>query len=382
MSEYSEQDPTVKLACELIQRSSVTPEDADCQAIMAARLAPLGFNIENMPFAEVSNLWARRGQDGPLFVFAGHTDVVPTGPLEAWQSDPFAPEIRNGMLYGRGAADMKGSLAAMVTAVEAFVTAHPKHSGSIALLITSDEEGPSVNGTKKVIEALEARGEKIDFCVVGEPSSSEILGDTIKNGRRGSLGCRLRVKGQQGHVAYPQLANNPIHRLAPALAELTAEHWDEGDEFFPATSLQVTNINAGTGADNVIPGQIELMFNLRYSPALTAEQIKQRISAILDKHALDYEAQWRHSGEPFLTRPGRLVNAMQSAVAEVTGQTALLSTAGGTSDGRFIAPTGAEVAELGPLNNTIHKVDECVAVSDLPKLSQIYQKILRELLTT
>lgn len=373
-------DPTVTLACDLISRRSVTPEDAGCQTLMAERLETIGFSTEKLNFGDVKNLWIRRGDQAPLLVFAGHTDVVPTGPLKQWQSDPFQPEIRDGYLYGRGAADMKGSLAAMITAVEGFVAAHPNHRGSIALLITSDEEGPALDGTRKVVESLQSRGVKIDYCVVGEPSSHDKLGDTIKNGRRGSLGGLLTVTGKQGHVAYPQLADNPIHRLAPALAELCAEHWDDGNEFFPPTSFQITNVSAGTGADNVIPGQIEVMFNLRYSPALSAEQIRQRIQAILTGHGLEFRIDWRHSGEPFLTQPGVLVDAMQAAVAAVTGGQAELSTAGGTSDGRFIAPTGAEVAELGPVNATIHKIDECVRVDDLPALSRIYKSVMERLL--
>ncbi len=380
MSSSQHTDPTVALTCAMIERASVTPQDMGCQTIMAERLAAIGFTIEEMNFEDVRNVWMRRGQSAPLFAFAGHTDVVPTGPLDEWASDPFTPEIRDGLLYGRGAADMKGSLAAMVTAVESFVADNPDHKGSIALLITSDEEGPSINGTRKVIEALVSRDEHIDFCVVGEPSSSSVLGDTIKNGRRGSLGCTLTVKGQQGHVAYPQLADNPIHGVSGALAELCQEHWDEGDEYFPPTSLQVTNINAGTGADNVIPGEIILMFNLRYSPALNVEQIKTRIHSILDAHKLSYETKWRHSGEPFITQPGLLVNAMQDAVEAETGRRPVLSTAGGTSDGRFIAPTGSQVAELGPLNASIHKVNECVSVDDLPTLSRIYRGILQRLL--
>ncbi len=373
-------DATLELACELIRRSSVTPEDAGCQALMAERLRKAGFEIEFLAFGEVSNLWARRGSSAPLFVFAGHTDVVPPGPLEDWQSPPFEPEIRDGYLYGRGAADMKGSLAAMVTAVEAFVSQHPDHAGSIAFLITSDEEGPAVHGTRQVMETLTERGEKIDLCVVGEPSSAEHLGDTIKNGRRGSLGALLRVHGRQGHVAYPHLADNPLHRLTPALAELCAIQWDEGDEHFPPTSFQITNLHSGTGADNVIPGHAEVMFNLRYSPALNADLIREKVTAVLESHQLQYELQWRHSGEPFITPPGKLVDAMQSAVQECTGVTPCLSTAGGTSDGRFIAPTGAEVAELGPVNATIHKVNESVRVDDLEALSRVYRNILKHLL--
>lgn len=381
MSNMENQDATLTLTCELIRRSSVTPDDADCQQLISDRLRAIGFNIEDMPCGDVSNLWARRGSATPIFVFAGHTDVVPTGPLDEWQSDPFQPEIRNGYLYGRGAADMKGSLAAMINATETFIAENPDHQGSIAFLITSDEEGPAVDGTRMVVQTLIDRGEQIDFCVVGEPSSSERLGDTIKNGRRGSVGGTLTIHGRQGHVAYPQLADNPIHRFAPALYELCSAHWDDGDEFFPATSFQVTNLNAGTGADNVIPGHVEVMFNLRYSPVHDVDDIRQKVIAILDKHGLEYDIDWRHSGEPFITRPGRLVDAMQSAVEAETGYRSELSTAGGTSDGRFIAPMGAEVAELGPVNATIHKIDECVRVEDLPALSRIYQGVLKRLLT-
>lgn len=378
---YLLDDPTVSFACELIARESVTPEDAGCQVLMAERLSAVGFECEIMRFEDVDNMWARKGTASPLLVFAGHTDVVPTGPIEDWVTPPFEPTLKDGYLYGRGAADMKGSLAAMITAIEAFLSAHPDHEGSIALLITSDEEGPSINGTRKVIEALQARSEAIDMCVVGEPSSSDSVGDTIKNGRRGSLGCVLTVHGQQGHVAYPQLADNPVHRLAPALAELTAIQWDEGDDFFPATSLQITNIHAGTGADNVIPGDVQVMFNLRFSPLQTSAGIQERIEGVLRAHDLQFDAAWRLSGEPFITPPGQLVNAMQASIEEITGRQSTLSTAGGTSDGRFIAPTGAQVAELGPVNATIHKVNECVAAEDLPVLSQIYQRILEKLLT-
>ena len=372
---------TLDLAIDLISRPSVTPEDAGCQALMADRLAVLGFRNESLRFEEVDNLWARRGDSGPLFCFAGHTDVVPTGPREKWQSDPFRPEIRDGLLYGRGAADMKGSLAAMITATERFLARHPDHRGSIAFLITSDEEGPSVNGTVKVVEALEARNEKIDWCLVGEPSSTRQVGDVVKNGRRGSLGCVLRVKGIQGHVAYPHLASNPIHSAAPALAELTATEWDRGNEFFPETTLQISNIHAGTGASNVIPGVCEVTFNLRYSTEQTHEALCERIEGIFDRHGLDYDIQWNLSGRPFLTPRGELIVAAQLAIAAVAGFETELSTAGGTSDGRFIAPTGAQVLELGPLNATIHQIDECVAVADLDRLSAMYERILKQLLT-
>jgi succinyl-diaminopimelate desuccinylase len=372
---------TLDLAIDLISRPSVTPADAGCQARMADRLAALGFRNESLRFEDVDNLWARRGDSGPLFCFAGHTDVVPTGPREKWQSDPFRPEIRDGLLYGRGAADMKGSLAAMITATERFLARHPHHRGSIAFLITSDEEGPSVNGTVKVVEALEARNEKIDWCLVGEPSSTRQVGDVVKNGRRGSLGCVLRVKGIQGHVAYPHLASNPIHSAAPALAELTATQWDKGNEFFPETTLQISNIHAGTGASNVIPGVCEVTFNLRYSTEQTHEALRERIEGIFDRHGLDYDIEWTLSGRPFLTPRGELVAAAQRAIAAVAGFQTELSTAGGTSDGRFIAPTGAQVLELGPLNATIHQVDECVSVADLDLLSAMYERILENLLT-
>ena len=371
---------TLALAKDLIARASVTPEDAGCQETMIRRLEAIGFRAERLRFGAVDNFWARRGDQGPLLAFAGHTDVVPTGPLERWQSDPFTPTERDGMLYGRGAADMKGSLAAMVTACERFVTAHPDHQGSIAFLVTSDEEGPSVDGTIKVVEHLEARGEKIDWCLVGEPSSNQVLGDVIKNGRRGSLGGKLRVLGKQGHVAYPHLADNPVHRLAPALAELCALEWDQGNEYFPPTSLQISNIHAGTGADNVIPGEVEVWFNLRFSTEQTEAGIRARIEELLDRHGLRYQLQWRLSGNPFLTPVGELVEAVRGAIREVCGIETQLSTSGGTSDGRFIAPTGAQVVELGPLNATIHQIDECVSSADLDRLSAIYEGMLTRLL--
>jgi len=377
----SNNSATIELALDLISRASVTPEDAGCQQTMISRLQALGFNAELLRFEEVDNFWARRGNTGPLFAFAGHTDVVPTGPLDQWDSAPFKPEILDGMLYGRGAADMKGSLAAFVTACERFVAKHPDHKGSIALLITSDEEGPSVNGTVKVVQHLEAREEKIDWCLVGEPSSTNKVGDVIKNGRRGSLGARLVVQGIQGHVAYPHLAENPIHRIAPVLAELAAEEWDQGNDFFPATTFQVSNINAGTGATNVIPGEVEVIFNFRFSTELTAETLQQRVEAIFDKHQLKYQIDWNLSGQPFLTPEGKLVSAACEAIQELTGYASELSTAGGTSDGRFIAPTGAQVLELGPVNATIHKVNECVSTEDLDTLSDIYERIMEKLLT-
>ncbi len=372
---------TLQLAKDLISRPSVTPEDAGCQMLMSERLEALGFTCKHLPYGEVTNLWARRGSAAPLLVFAGHTDVVPPGPVDQWLSDPFTPTVRDGLLYGRGAADMKGSLAAMVTACEAFIARYPKHKGSIGFLITSDEEGPSVNGTVKVVEHLSASGVRIDLCLVGEPSSRDRVGDIVKNGRRGSLNGILTVKGKQGHVAYPHLAVNPIHLSVPALAELTAIEWDQGNAFFPPTSFQISNIHAGTGAENVIPGELRLLFNLRYSTQLDARTIRDRVHAVLDKYHLDYTLDWRLSGEPFLTPAGELVAAARAAIHELAGIEAELSTSGGTSDGRFIAPTGAQVLELGPLNATIHQVNECVAVGDLDLLSAIYCRILERLLT-
>ncbi len=372
--------PTLQLAFDLISRHSVTPEDAGCQELMMERLAAAGFSNEPLRFAEVDNFWSRRGDSAPLVCFAGHTDVVPTGPEANWTHAPFIPQIVDGLLYGRGAADMKGSLAAMIVATENFVKKHPDHKGSIAFLITADEEGPAKNGTVKVVETLEARNEKIDMCIVGEPSSTNQTGDVVKNGRRGSLGCVLKVKGIQGHVAYPHLAKNPVHIAAPALAELAAEEWDQGNEFFPATSFQISNINAGTGATNVIPGECEVVFNFRFSTEVTADILKQRTQAILDKHGLEYDIDWNLSGEPFLTSRGALVDASVQAIREVTGLETELSTAGGTSDGRFIAPTGSQVLELGPCNATIHKVDEHVTAADLDILTTIYERILELLL--
>ncbi|MDX1251093.1 MAG: succinyl-diaminopimelate desuccinylase [Gammaproteobacteria bacterium] len=372
--------PTLELAIDLISRPSVTPEDAGCQEAMIARLTAIGFNIERLPFGEVQNFWARRGTSGPLFAFAGHSDVVPTGPLEQWHSPPFTPTLREGYLYGRGAADMKGSLAAMVTACERFVAAHPGHHGSIAFLITSDEEGPSVDGTVKVVEHLSARGERIDWALVGEPTSTRQVGDVIKNGRRGSLSGTLTVRGVQGHVAYPHLADNPVHRFAPALAELCAIRWDEGSADFPPTTFQISNIHAGTGANNVIPGDLQVLFNFRYSTAVTYTQLRERVETVLNRHGLKYDLAWNLSGEPFLTRKGELIDAARGAIREIAGIEAELSTTGGTSDGRFIAPTGAQVLELGPVNATIHKLDECVSINDLDALSDIYQRILEKLL--
>ena len=371
---------TLDLTLDLIRCPSVTPVDANCQELMIQRLEKIGFHIERLRFGDVDNFWARRGTTAPVFAFAGHTDVVPTGTLTAWHNDPFQPEIRDGVLYGRGAADMKGSLAAMVVACENFVAQHPNHQGSIAFLITSDEEGVAKDGTVKVVEHLEARQEKMTWCLVGEPSSSKTLGDVIKNGRRGSLNGILKVIGIQGHVAYPQLADNPIHKAAPALAELAAEVWDNGNEFFPATSFQISNINAGTGANNVIPADIEVVFNFRFSTEVTAEQLKARTEAILAKHGLKYDLAWSLSGHPFLTAKGELVAASVEAIKEVAGIDTELSTSGGTSDGRFIAPTGAQVLELGPINATIHKINECVNVADLDALTKMYEGILVRLL--
>ena len=379
MSETSN-DSTIQLALDLISRDSVTPEDKGCQPLMSQRLEKLGFNIENLRFEDVDNFWARKNTDGPLLVFAGHTDVVPTGPVEKWDVHPFKPEIKDGILYGRGAADMKGSLAAMVTACESFIAEHPDHKGSIGFLITSDEEGPSINGTVKVVEHLEARNEKIDMCLVGEPSSTNKLGDVVKNGRRGSLSGNLTVLGKQGHVAYPHLAENPIHTAAPALAELAATEWDKGNKFFPATTFQISNINSGTGANNVIPGECKLMFNLRFSTEVTEEQLKTRVEEILNKHGLNYELEWVLSGHPFLKPEGELVEATCKAIKDICGYDTELSTAGGTSDGRFIAKTGAQVVELGPINSSIHQVNEFVSVEDLNSLTEMYYQILVNLL--
>lgn len=373
--------PTLELAVDLLARRSITPEDAGCQDVMIKRLEAIGFRVERLRFGEVDNFWAERGGSGPLLAFAGHTDVVPTGPEEQWQQPPFEPVIdAEGMLLGRGAADMKGSLAAMVVACEAFVSEHPEHPGRIGFLITSDEEGPATNGTVKVVQWLEARNIKIDWCLVGEPSSTERLGDVIKNGRRGSLGGTLTVRGVQGHVAYPHLAVNPIHQLAPALAELSQQRWDEGNEFFPATTFQVSNIHGGTGATNVIPGEVQVLFNFRFSTEVTEPQLRQRTEEILHRHGLDFDVVWQLSGQPFLTAEGELVAAVVQAVKDETAQVPVLSTAGGTSDGRFIAPTGAQVVELGPLNATIHQVNERVRAQDLNKLTRIYQKTIERLL--
>ncbi|MCS5593939.1 MAG: succinyl-diaminopimelate desuccinylase [Porticoccaceae bacterium] len=372
--------PTVELAIHLIAQPSVTPEDAGCQAMMTERLKDCGFTVENLRFGDVDNFWAIHGNSGPIFCFAGHTDVVPTGPVESWSHPPFTPTVVEGQLYGRGSADMKGSLAAMVVAAEEFVSEFPKHQGRLAFLITSDEEGIAVNGTVKVVDWLQQQGITPEWCLVGEPSSSTQCGDTIKNGRRGSLGCRLTIKGTQGHVAYPHLAANPIHLAMPALDELTREMWDQGNAFFPATSLQLSNINAGTGTTNVIPGTVEVLFNFRFSTEVTDLQLRDRAEAILNKHQLDYEAEWNLSGQPFITERGDLVQAAMNCIAKTTGLEAELSTAGGTSDGRFIAPIGTQVVELGPINQSIHRVDENVSIDDLNTLTEIYKNILQELL--
>ena len=374
-------NPVIELTTQLITRKSVTPDDAGCQDIICERLRQAGFRIETLPFGEVTNFWAIRGDTGPLLAFAGHTDVVPPGPLEDWDSPPFAPEIRGGYLYGRGAADMKGGLAAMLIATEQFVLANPDHPGRIGFLVTSDEEGPATQGTVKVLEYLTGKGEQIDWCVIGEPSASEKTGDTIKNGRRGSLGGHLTIKGVQGHIAYPHLAVNPIHEAVAAIGEMISERWDEGNQHFPATSFQISNIYGGTGAMNVIPGRLELRFNFRYSTQVNAAQLSGKIESILDRHGLNYEIDWTSYGLPFLTREGSLTQATVTAVEEVTGYRAQLSTSGGTSDGRFIAPTGAQVIELGPNNSTIHRVNERVSVEELQQLTQIYQRIIGKLLT-
>ncbi|MBN3564101.1 succinyl-diaminopimelate desuccinylase [Aliamphritea spongicola] len=372
--------PTVELAKELISRRSVTPEDAGCQELMIKRLEAMGFVIERMQFEDVSNFWARRGTEGPVFCFAGHTDVVPSGPEEKWSHPPFEPVIEDGFLCGRGAADMKGGIASFMTALERFVAHHPNHKGSIALLITSDEEGPFINGTTRVVDTLEARNEKITWCIVGEPSSTSQVGDIIKNGRRGSISGEITVKGKQGHVAYPHLVKNPIHMTMPAFAALSAEVWDEGNEYFPPTSFQLSNIHAGTGANNVVPGHLEAKFNFRFSTELTDVEIKERTHAILDAHGLDYELTWILSGHPFITGEGNLVNACQGAIKAITGLDTELSTSGGTSDGRFIAPTGAQVVELGPVNATIHQINERVKAEDLDTLSSVYENIMARLL--
>ena len=371
---------TLELVQTLIARPSVTPEDGGCQPLIAARLAAAGFRAETIARNGTTNLWLRRGTARPTVVFAGHTDVVPPGPREQWHSDPFVPEIRDGVLYGRGAADMKTSIAAFAVAAEEFVAAHPAHPGSIALLLTSDEEGPATDGTIAVLEQLQARGEAMDCCIVGEPTSVERLGDTIKNGRRGSLSAKLTVRGVQGHVAYPQLARNPVHELAPALAALAAERWDDGDEFFPPTTFQVSNVHAGTGATNVIPGTCVVDFNLRFAPVSTADALKQRIEATLQAHRLDYAVAWTVGAQPFLTQRGSLTDAISQAIDAETGRRPELSTTGGTSDGRFIATVCPQVVEFGPPNATIHKINECVRVSDVEPLKNIYRRTLELLL--
>ena len=371
---------TLELTKALLARPSVTPADEGCQQLIAGPLSKAGFVIESLPFGKVTNLWARRGKGSPVFCFAGHTDVVPAGPREEWHSDPFSAEIREDILYGRGAADMKSGLAAMVTATLEFVAAHPEHKGSIAFLITSDEEGPSVDGTRRVVELLRARGERIDWCVVGEPSSEIAVGDTIKVGRRGSLSGRLTVHGVQGHVAYPHLADNPVHALAPALSELATREWDKGTEHFQPTTFQVSNISAGTGAPNVIPGELKARFNLRYCPVQTIENLKSTVEGILRRHHVRYTLEWYVSGEPFYTPPGLLCQAVGDAVAQVTGVQPKLSTGGGTSDGRFIAPLGAQIVELGVVSASIHKVNESVRVADVDALHRMYVNVLRKLL--
>lgn len=371
---------TLNLARELIARRSITPEDGGCQRLLADRLRPLGFTVELLESNGVTNFWARRGTIAPLVCLAGHTDVVPTGPLDQWLSDPFVPSERDGKLYGRGAADMKTSLAAFITAIERFVAAHPRHRGSIGLLITSDEEGDATDGTVKVVERLHARGERIDYCVIGEPTCVARLGDTVKNGRRGSLTGRLIVKGLQGHAAYPDKARNPIHSFAPALAELAATEWDRGNEYFPPTTWQVSNIHAGTGAANVIPGVLEVLFNFRFSTASTPEGLRARVCSVLDRHGLEYEVQWTLGGEPFLTPRGELVAAMLAAIDDVTGVAADVSTTGGTSDGRFIARICPQVVEFGPVNMSIHRLNEHIELAALAPLRDIYQRVLEKLL--
>ena len=371
----------LELTKELINRRSVTPEDAGCQDFMKAWLAESGFENETMVFEDTTNLWSRRGNDGPVFCFAGHTDVVPSGPEDAWQTPPFVATEKDGNLHGRGAADMKGSLAAMLAATRQFVADYPDHHGSIAYLITSDEEGPATEGTVKVVETLVERGEKVDWCIVGEPSSTELVGDIVKNGRRGSLNARLVIRGKQGHVAYPHLARNPIHLAAPALAALASEVWDEGNAFFPPTSFQISNVHSGTGATNVVPGELEALINFRFSTESTVEGLQQRVRDLLDSHGLEYELHWTVSGLPFLTEPGALLDGVSAAIKQVTGRDTQPSTSGGTSDGRFIATMGTQVVELGPVNATIHQVNECIKADDLDLLTDIYQVTLERLLT-
>ncbi|OUR82804.1 succinyl-diaminopimelate desuccinylase [Cycloclasticus sp. 46_120_T64] len=372
---------TLELTKALLKKVSLTPEDAGCMDLMADYLQQRGFNIEWLNFGETKNLWARRGNSAPLFAFAGHTDVVPTGPVEEWDSPPFEPTLKDGLLYARGAADMKGSLAAMLTACDSFIAEHSTHQGSIAFLITSDEEGPAHDGTIRVMQTLDARNEKIDYCIVGEPTSHKVFGDMVRVGRRGSINGYLSLIGKQGHVAYPELVENPIHAFTPILQLLTQETWDNGNEFFPPTSFQISNINAGTGVENVVPGTLKVVFNLRFSSELTPEEIKRRITYMVDQNSDNYELIWKVSGLPFITERGELSDAVEQALLDETGSKPILSTAGGTSDGRFIAPSGAQVIELGPINESIHKINECVSVSDLDQLSRAYHKILANLLT-
>ena len=380
LAEAASPDPTTELLCDLIRRASVTPEDAGCQDVLIHRLERVGFRCETLRFGDVTNRWARRGSEGPVLCFAGHTDVVPPGDLDGWHTDPFEPVVNGGNLYGRGAADMKSGIAAMITAIERFVEACPDHAGSIALLITSDEEGPARDGTLKVVEHLKARGEGIDWCVLGEPSSHERLGDVIRIGRRGSLSGMLTVRGVQGHVAFPQLADNPIQRFAPVLHALYDTEWDRGNDYFPPTSFQFVEVRAGVGAPNVTPGELYARFNFRYSTEWTHETLQERVEAVLDSHAVDYELKWHLSGEPFLTQPGRLIDTVCEVIQEEAGIQTEQSTGGGTSDGRFISPAGADVVELGPVNKSIHKINEHIALEDIPKLSVMYEKILKKLL--